>query len=146
MTKQTKTHIPSHVTRVRNAVTGEVKMNNKEKQQLNLDIARLLMPECGFEADLRHGASLVDESNFYGKCYDYTDNWGDLMPEIMERGIYYIDRQNNEYSGLGRFLVQDTVGRVGSDGYEFNETVGDELQIALCQCLLQVLQEKEGEE
>lgn len=73
----------------------------------------------------------------------YTKNWGDLMPHVVEKRISYADRNDGR---KGRFLAQYSFQNDHKPPYHednsnwtYIESVNDDLQRALAECLLKVI-------
>jgi len=114
--------------------------------ELNIRIAELISINTKQEVEFYNEQVLIQKLGNVGKnlksflLVDYCNNWNDLMPLVVEHGICYADRQNDGYLGQGRFLVQYAAKQLESGRYEFIEKRGDNLQRALAECLLLVLQ------
>lgn len=85
--------------------------------------------------------------SFYQKpIYNFCGSWDLLMPLIIENSISYADRNDGR---KGRFLAQYSFKNdrkppyhEGHSNYTYIESVDDNLQLALAECLLLVLQSK----
>ena len=99
---------------------------NKE-QQLNLNIARLVYPSAE-EYIFEGGHALAKEKGRdIWDAVNYTDDWNDLMPLIIEHKI------NLEWLG-DIWKADDFYGMIRFDN--------GNPQIALAECLREVLKEK----
>jgi len=113
--------------------------------ELNMMVARQLYPDAKFIE--RHGLKgsklrLVTKVNIE-ICPDYCNNWNDLMPLVIANDISYF-----EGSACYGFDDGFESGYPHPDTYQRPswdiEITNDNDQRALAECLLKVLQNKEG--
>jgi len=102
-------------------------------QELNLAIAQLVYPDAWYQDGCMVNGVVVIQ------LPDYCNNWNDLMPLVIEYGISLSD---NYQDGLFAATKWHYLG----DATTFTSARDKDPQIALAECLLLVLQEKEKAE
>ena len=73
-------------------------------------------------------------------AFDFN-NWHQLMPLVVEHDLCFINRREDGYHGMGRYMVQH-ITVLEDDNHLYTETFNDNPQRALAECLLKVLQNR----